>query len=197
MITTGVDRGRPEGDESAIVFTRVNDDGTYTILASLRGEAAEYVAQLEAEKYCYEDELPCELTSELFASSIVDGVRLYPWKAVAEALKAENERLAGLQNRIFTWARQTFGAEQRQDGIFAHLTREIKELGKSIPESDPDELADCTILLFELAGYAEVDLLDEVEKKFTINQQRKWGPMQEDGSILHIEHLDVEALGGE
>lgn len=112
-------------------------------------------------------------------------------------LEAENERLAGLQNRIFTWARQTFGAEQRQDGIFAHLTREIKELGKSIPESDPDELADCTILLFELAGYAEVDLLDEVEKKFAINQQRKWGPMQEDGSILHIEHLDVEAPGGD
>ena len=51
------------------------------------------VAQLEDEKYCYEDELPCNITTELFEASIVDGVRLYPWKAVAAALKSENDRL--------------------------------------------------------------------------------------------------------
>ncbi|GAF75654.1 unnamed protein product [marine sediment metagenome] len=45
------------------------------------------------EMYCYEDELPCELTDMLFERSIVDGVRLYPWKAVAKQLEAERNIL--------------------------------------------------------------------------------------------------------
>ena len=45
------------------------------------------------ETYCYEDELPCELTAKLFGHSLVDGVRLYPWWAVAAQLKSENEAL--------------------------------------------------------------------------------------------------------
>lgn len=91
-----------------------------------------------------------------------------------------------LQDRIFTWGMETFGPGQRREGVFAHLVREIEELGESLPLIDPDELADCTILLFELAGFAEVDLLEEVEKKFQINRSRDWGPIQPDGSILHI-----------
>ena len=46
--------------------------------------------------YCYEDELPCELTSELFEASFLDGVRLYPWKAVAKQLEAERDALVRL-----------------------------------------------------------------------------------------------------
>ena len=42
-----------------------------------------------ANEYCYEDELPCELTAELFSKSVVDGVRLYPWRAVAKQLEAD------------------------------------------------------------------------------------------------------------
>lgn len=108
-------------------------------------------------------------------------------------LEAENERIVTLQDRIFKWGRDTFGPRETNEGVFAHLIREVRELGESMPEADPDELADCAILLFELAGFAGVQLLDEVEKKHAINQQREWGPMQEDGSVLHVE----EALGGE
>ena len=41
--------------------------------------------------YCYEDELPCKLTMELYKASFVDGVRLYPWNAVAKQLKTEKD----------------------------------------------------------------------------------------------------------
>lgn len=102
-------------------------------------------------------------------------------------LEAENGWRTTLQDRIFEWGRETFGPGQRSGGVFAHLVREIKELGKSMPEIDPDELADCAILLFELAGFAGVQLLDEVDKKFAINRERKWGAIEADGSILHIE----------
>ena len=99
------------------------------------------------------------------------------------------ERFQTLQNRIFKWGRETFGSEQRKAGVYAHLRREIDELAPGMREFeniDPEELADCTILLFELAGFAEVGLLEEVEKKFLINQGRTWGPIEEDGSILHV-----------
>ena len=89
-----------------------------------------------------------------------------------------------LQDRIFTWGRETFGEGQRQRGVYAHLIREISELGDNV--LDPEELADCTILLFELAGFAGVDLIEEVEKKYKVNQGREWGSIQEDGSILHV-----------
>ena len=103
-----------------------------------------------------------------------------------------------LQDRIFKWGMETFGPGQRANGVYAHLVREIKELGEG-PEIDPDELADCTILLFELAGFAGVDLLEEVEKKFKINQDRDWGPIQPDGSVLHIrkDQRDDYKTGGE
>ena len=89
-----------------------------------------------------------------------------------------------LQQRIFDWGRETFGAGQRSEGVYAHLVREIKELGDYL--NDGEELADCTILLLELAGFAGVNLLDEVEKKHQINRGRKWGDIEPDGSILHI-----------
>jgi len=94
-------------------------------------EVDEYIAQLEAElialedaKYCYEDELPCDITSELFAASVVNGVRLYPWQAVAKALKAENERykdalysIAGINvgpsHMIRAWKEMMLAAKHR------------------------------------------------------------------------------------
>lgn len=92
-----------------------------------------------------------------------------------------------LQDKICEWAIETFGPQaQRLEGVFAHFEREVSELEASLPDIDPDELADCAMFLFELAGFAGVDLLVEVEKKFVINQERKWGPLQPDGSILHI-----------
>ena len=54
-------------------------------------EAWDYIEYIEKNMYCHEDELPCELTAELYVNSVVDGVRLYPWKHVAMQLKYERD----------------------------------------------------------------------------------------------------------
>ena len=95
-----------------------------------------------------------------------------------------------LQARLWLWSQNTFGHGQREQGVYAHLIREITELGEDL--ADGGELADCAMLLFDLASHAGVDLLEEVEKKFVINQIRKWGPLEPDGSILHIKEVNNE-----
>ena len=47
-IHTGVDFAQENGEKTAVVFVKNNNDGTATILTGLEGEAAEYVAALVA-----------------------------------------------------------------------------------------------------------------------------------------------------
>ena len=98
--------------------------------------------------------------------------------------------LETLQARISTWATEAFGQEahgQRMRGVYNHLVREISELDEKLGTmAAPEELADCAILLFELATFHGVDLHTEVEGKFAINQTREWGEIEEDGTIQHI-----------
>lgn len=47
QIYVGFDRAHDKGDEASVRFYRRNDDRSITILAELKGEAAEYVAELE------------------------------------------------------------------------------------------------------------------------------------------------------
>lgn len=97
------------------------------------------------------------------------------------------ERFETLQHRICKWAIESFGPlGQRLSGIFAHFMDEAKELEDALGTMGaPEELADCAILLFEMASFHGVDLIAEVEGKFAINQTREWGPIQEDGKIEH------------
>ena len=53
--------------------------------------------------YCYEDELPCNITDELFSQSFVDGVRLYPWRAVAKELVSQSTSLLDALEAVSTW----------------------------------------------------------------------------------------------
>lgn len=107
-----------------------------------------------------------------------------------DIVKRPDLSLMTLQGRISAWATETFGEEahgQRMGGVYAHLVKEVKELGEKLGTMGAvEELADCTILLFELATFHNVDLYTEVEGKFAINQTREWGDIEEDGSILHI-----------
>ena len=48
-ITIGVDWAQKDGDKTCVIFARRECDGSVVVLAELHGEAAEYVAQLEAE----------------------------------------------------------------------------------------------------------------------------------------------------
>ena len=96
----------------------------------------------------------------------------------------EGGRVSDLQQRINEWQNKTF-----PDGsaftIYEHLRDEIIELGDS--RGDPEEAADCVILLFGIAGKLGFDLMQEVERKFKINKARKWGKADSRGVVNHVE----------
>ena len=101
----------------------------------------------------------------------------------AEEPPTNPPRQDDLQARIDTWQRKTFGNSQSFAGMIAHLKREIDEL---VELREPEEMADCAILLFGMAAHAKVDLLGEVEKKFAIIQTRIYGEPDADNVIEHI-----------
>jgi len=48
-LSIGVDYAVYNGDQTCVVISKKNDDGTMVVLTALYGEAAEYVAELEVE----------------------------------------------------------------------------------------------------------------------------------------------------
>ena len=69
------------------------------------------------------------------------------------------------------WIAKTFPGETLEEKL-KHLQEEIDELKKC--PSDPMEMADCALLLFDIATYHGVDLLDAARAKLEINRTRKW-----------------------
>ena len=65
-----------------------------------------------------------------------------------------------------------------------HLRKEIDELAEDT--SDGEEMADCFILLLNLAEMAGVDLMTEARRKMEINRKRKWGAPDADGVCHHL-----------
>jgi len=107
------------------------------------------------------------------------------WEDV-EQLLAENRKLkeiATLQRQIGEWGNRVFGKSQSVRGLVNHLIKEAYELGDS---GNPEEAADCLILLFQHAHECGYDLFEEVKKKHKINLKRKWGKPDKYGVIEHL-----------
>jgi len=64
--------------------------GSLRWLAATRKALAEEQAR-RGETIIFEDALPCDLTDELFASSTVDGVRVYPVRVVLDQVINERD----------------------------------------------------------------------------------------------------------
>jgi hypothetical protein len=90
--------------------------------------------------------------------------------------------MPSLQKLIGEWNIKTF-PEATPDSIIAHLKKEIEELSVN---HDPEEAADCMILLLSHAHRTGYDLFDEVLQKHCINIDRTWGQPDKDGVIEHI-----------
>ena len=98
-----------------------------------------------------------------------------------------------VQNMIGAWASKTFPDASPQ-GIIAHLKKEVAELDES---HDPEEAADCFLLLMHLGYMLRFNLLREALNKHDINCKRKWGQPDQDGVIEHIrEEGDDESEKG-
>lgn len=90
------------------------------------------------------------------------------------------------QREISTWAAQTFPGQTPASKV-EHLIEEVNELRDN--PSDGEEMADCVILLFNLAEMGGFDLLEEARKKMAKNKLRKWGPPDERGVCHHIKDV--------
>jgi len=87
-----------------------------------------------------------------------------------------------IQDRIGTW-----GNKQFPDGTPDSLTAKFaKEAIEFCDDQTPGEAADCAILLFHHAHRCGYNLLEEVERKFAINQKRTWGKPDEQGVVEHV-----------
>lgn len=105
-----------------------------------------------------------------------------------------------LQKMIAEWSRETFGGgptpipnteKERRWGMMAHFSKEFDELLGALKTNDPkrigNELADCAMLLFDMADISGIDIGAAMLEKLEINKKRKWGKPDEHGCIEHIE----------
>jgi len=90
--------------------------------------------------------------------------------------------LDDLQQRIGEWAKTTFPLGT-PDSVTAHFVKEAKEFADS---QDPMEAADCVIMLLNHAYRSDYSLVDAIEAKFDIIQNRQWGEPDENGVVEHI-----------
>jgi hypothetical protein len=78
------------------------------------------------------------------------------------------------------------------DSVVAHLKKEVEELAES---HNPEEAADCLLLLLHHAHRCGYDLMIEAFKKFEINKKRKWGEPDESDVVEHIREDPVGPNG--
>lgn len=86
------------------------------------------------------------------------------------------------QRKVNRWQAKTF-PESTIKTVLKHLTREVRELRKT---NDPEEAADCLMLLIAFCGKKGVSLFKEVQAKFRICKKRKWGEPDADGVREHV-----------
>lgn len=88
----------------------------------------------------------------------------------------------GFQEEVGSWANKTFG-KSTPETVLKHLKREVAELETS---GEPDEVADCVLLLLHYAHKRGISIFEECVKKHEVNKQRKWGKPDADGVVEHV-----------
>lgn len=139
--------------------------------------------------------------------------RLYGYDPYVLRLIVNKSELSEFQDEVGEWGNETFKHDDFSlYSLWHHLEKEVKELAQAIadfkvpalnnierlPEKPKqldrtrinDELADCFILLLDMAHVINTDILDEARKKLEINRQRTWGEPDEHGVIEHVEVRD-------
>jgi NTP pyrophosphatase (non-canonical NTP hydrolase) len=106
--------------------------------------------------------------------------RLLVFEACAE------DSVSEFQREVSKWASETF-PHQTPHSKMAHLRKEIEELGADL--GDGEEMADCFILLLNLAEMAGVDLMRAAKRKMEINRKRTWGAPDADGVCHHVKQI--------
>lgn len=105
------------------------------------------------------------------------------FSAFSDAIKAkivapsDPASLIDLQADINAWGAATF-PDATLASVIAHFAEESDEL-RCAPSLDDlrTEIADCAILLMQIAGHAEIDLFEAIAEKMIVNRSRTWHPV--------------------
>lgn len=95
------------------------------------------------------------------------------------------EEITAWQKSVFTKATALSAS--------AHLEEEVKELRQDLLHANSKavyEYADCFLLLFGSAclyGLSYEDICEAINEKMAINKQRKWGQVNDQGYVKHVE----------
>jgi NTP pyrophosphatase (non-canonical NTP hydrolase) len=100
--------------------------------------------------------------------------------------------LVSFQEEVGEWGNKTF-PKNTPDTIVNHLCREVLELAEG---HDPEEAADCFLLLLHHAHRGGYSLLKEARKKHEINKIRTWGEPDEFGVVQHVRHPTFNPMEG-
>lgn len=88
-----------------------------------------------------------------------------------------NDSLKWNQETIDAWSRKTFGhsgALKRALRMNIEIAELLSALENTEFENAGEECADVFIVLSQVTAALGKDLMDEVQKKMDINEQRKW-----------------------
>ena len=91
--------------------------------------------------------------------------------------------LPSLQRAVGEWADGAF-PHATPETIVAHLRDEVN--GELAPEADPDEAADCLLLLLHYAHKRGFSLIDAALDKFEVNRNRRWAVPDARGVSTHL-----------
>jgi len=99
-------------------------------------------------------------------------------------MKVEN------QISVSNWAGETFGTAGSNAKVAARANEEMAELLRALTADDnhpkaAEEVADIVIILYRVASRLGVDLLEEIDKKMTVNRKRKWN-LDNTGHGYHV-----------
>lgn len=108
--------------------------------------------------------------------------------------------LRAVQDEITRWASDRFPHRTDHHAIHKLMVEEIPEMAMHKKEKGTEaigtELADCLILLLDLASLWEVDVVDALREKMGINYARSWA-QDANGIMQHVEEVGPPELKGE
>ncbi len=106
---------------------------------------------------------------------------------MAETLNLTKRVWDDVQKIVNEWQKVTF-PKSTPSSVLKHLKKEVRELALAVKSGRGvgEESADCILLLMSLCGKHGVSLYDEVERKFAVNQKRKWGKPNRQGFQEHV-----------
>lgn len=99
-----------------------------------------------------------------------------------------------LQERIHTWANKVFPNRTPYQQICKLVLEEIPEMVQAVDRGGDieDEIADCFIILMDIATQHEIDVWLAVMDKMDINEGRTWAQDTRTGLMKHIkERKDI------